>query len=181
MYVYAPSAANFDSWRVLWYTHRKWCPCTTVHIKSWAHLWVYMHRTLFTPLPVHVYNQMCSHLCTWLHFLCPIQTWKHKGTEHWWTGFFLFFIYSRYIEAICKFPLETWLRAFQACFRGSPFRNLFLHFILSQFQMARFHLLATIWILILCLSPSLPSSSSPSSPPPSSPPPLSLASSLSSK
>lgn len=50
------------------------------------------------------------------------------------------------MEAICKFPLETWLRAFQACLRGSPLRAMFLYSALSWFHVAlsfpspRYHL-----------------------------------------
>lgn len=40
------------------------------------------------------------------------------------------------MEVICKFPLETWLRAFQAYLRGYPFRATFLYTTLSWFCVA---------------------------------------------
>lgn len=96
---------------------------------------LFIHRTLCTPLVAHDFIR-CSPL-------------KHEGMKKWniyGVLFFFFFWFNRYMEAICKFPLETWLRAFQACLRGSPLRATFLYSALSWFHVAlsfpspRYHL-----------------------------------------
>lgn len=133
--MYAPSSA--DTHLEVW-LHTVWNyvlaqPCTLK--AGHASGMLFIHRTLCTPLVAHD-SILCSPL-------------KHEGMKKWNTYgvvFFFFFWYNRYMEAICKFPLETRLRAFQAYLRGYPLRATFLYSTLSWFHVAlsfpspRYHL-----------------------------------------
>lgn len=117
------------------------CEITSLHNRA--------HQKLGTPVGCCLSTEPCAHL--WLHMTSyGVPHWSMKA---WRNGtfmecFFFFFLFwfNRYMEAICKFPLETWLRAFQACLRGSPLRATFLYSALSWFHVAlsfpspRYHL-----------------------------------------
>ena len=121
--MYAPNPAD-NHWEVRLYT-----------------VWNYIlaHQKLGTPVGCCLSTEAYAHL--WL-CMTPysVACWSMKAGRH---GtfmeccfFFFFFWYNRYMEVICKFPLETWLRAFQAYLRGYPFRATFLYSTLSWFHMA---------------------------------------------
>ena len=85
---------------------------------------LFIHRPACTRLTTCICNQMCSYPCTGLHTEHHRTVKARKKELNIYGGFF--FLNNRFAEMICKFPLKTWLKAFQACMRRSPFRTSYL-------------------------------------------------------
>lgn len=109
-------------------------PCTTIP-KGWAHLW----DSVYTQTSMHISNDvyiqpdvvLSVHMTPHCVHHQNVKAQKELNTHR-----VLFVIQQVCRSHLQKYPLETWLKAFQACIRGSPFRALFLFFTLTWFQIA---------------------------------------------
>ena len=118
-------------------------PCTTVHTKSWAHLW----DAVYPQNPVHTSG------CTWLHTVFPAEAWRHEEMEHLWNAFFFFFFDSTDIwKRFASFLWKLGWGLFKPASEDPHLeRRFYILLFLGSTWLFPSHLLATTWILILCV------------------------------
>ena len=115
-------------------------PCATVHTKSWAHLW----DAVYPQNPVHTSG------CVYMVF--PIEAWRHEEMEHLWSAFFFFFDSTDTWKRFASFLWKLGWGLFKPASEDPHLeRRFYILLFLGSTWLFPSHLLATTWILILCV------------------------------
>ena len=122
------------------------CEIISLHTKNWAHLW----DAVYPQKPMHTSG------CAWLHTVLPVEAWRQEDMEHLWSvvSFFFFFFFDTtdIWKWFASFLWKLGWGLFKPTSEDTHLeRRFYILLFLGSTWLFPSHLLATIWILILCV------------------------------